>query len=33
MPAVRRAVVTWEGDLMSGKGVVSADTSKAFTQP
>ena len=31
MPAVRRADATWEGDLMSGKGVVSASTSKAFT--
>ena len=31
MAAVRRADVTWEGDLMSGGGVVSASTSKAFT--
>ena len=31
MPAVRQADVTWEGDLASGSGVVSAVTSKAFT--
>ena len=31
MAAIRRAEVTWEGDLMSGKGVVSARTSNAFT--
>ena len=29
--AVRRADATWEGDLMTGRGVVSASTSKAFT--
>src|SRR2546425_9958306 len=26
-----RADVTWEGDLLSGKGVVSAGTSRAFS--
>ena len=31
MAATRRADVTWEGDLMSGKGVVSASSSKAFS--
>ena len=31
MPAVRQADVTWEGDLASGSGVVSAVTSRAFT--
>ena len=31
MAAVRRATVNWEGDLIHGKGAVSADTSKAFT--
>jgi osmotically inducible protein OsmC len=30
MAAVRRADATWTGDLPSGKGVVSADTSGAF---
>ncbi len=30
MPAVRRADATWNGDLASGKGEVSASTSKAF---
>ncbi|MBI4321806.1 MAG: OsmC family peroxiredoxin [Chloroflexi bacterium] len=30
MPAIRRAVVTWQGDLMSGSGVVSAATSRSF---
>jgi lipoyl-dependent peroxiredoxin len=30
MPAIRRAEVTWEGDLKSGKGVVSAKSSGAF---
>ena len=29
--AVRRAEATWEGDLMSGSGVVSAVSSGAFT--
>ena len=31
MAAKRQADVTWEGDLASGKGVVSASTSQAFT--
>lgn len=31
MAAVRRAHVNWEGDLIHGKGAVSADTSKSFT--
>ena len=31
MAEVRQADVTWEGDLASGKGVVSAITSQAFT--
>jgi osmotically inducible protein OsmC len=30
MATVRRADVTWEGDLISGSGVVSASTSNAF---
>ena len=30
MPAVRRAEVVWEGDLMRGQGRVSAATSEAF---
>jgi osmotically inducible protein OsmC len=30
MPAIRRADATWSGDLLSGKGTVSAVTSKAF---
>ena len=30
MAAIRRAEVTWEGDLMSGKGVVSATSSGIF---
>lgn len=30
MPAVRRADATWEGDLTSGKGAVTASTSGAF---
>lgn len=30
MPAVRRADASWEGDLTSGKGVVSASTSGVF---
>ena len=32
MAVVRRALVTWEGDLLSGKGVVSAKSSGAFTE-
>ena len=32
MPAVRRADVTWSGDLPSGKGTVSANSSGAFRQ-
>jgi len=32
MPAIRRADVTWEGDLMSGSGKVSASSSQAFTE-
>ena len=31
MAAVRRAEASWNGDLMSGSGVVSAVTSGAFT--
>lgn len=31
MAAVRRADVTWEGDLATGSGTVSASTSNAFT--
>ena len=31
MAAIRKADATWDGDLMSGKGVVSAGTSKTFT--
>ncbi|TMG21599.1 MAG: OsmC family peroxiredoxin [Chloroflexi bacterium] len=31
MAAVRRADSSWEGDLISGSGVVSASTSKAFS--
>ncbi len=31
MRALRRAEVTWEGNLIRGKGVVGAATSKAFT--
>src|SRR5688572_24046409 len=31
MPAVRRADVVWEGDLMKGKGTLNASTSKAFS--
>ena len=30
MPALRRADATWSGDLLSGKGAVSAATSGAF---
>ena len=32
MPAVRRADVTWEGDLLSGSGVVTASSSRAFAE-
>ncbi len=31
MAAKREAAVTWNGDLMSGNGTVSAKTSQAFT--
>ncbi len=31
MAATRRADVTWEGDLMSGGGVVTASASRAFS--
>src|SRR5438132_3262845 len=31
MAAISRADVTWEGDLLKGKGVVSAGTSRAFS--
>ena len=30
MPAIRRADVSWDGDLASGSGVVSASSSHAF---
>ena len=32
MAAIRQATVIWEGSLASGKGEVSADTSKAFSR-
>ena len=32
MAAIRQATVIWEGSLASGKGEVSADSSKAFTR-
>lgn len=32
MPAVRRADVVWEGDLLSGSGVVTASSSRAFAE-
>lgn len=32
MGAVRRASAVWQGDLATGTGEVSADTSRAFTQ-
>lgn len=32
MAAIRQATVSWEGSLASGKGEVSAITSKAFTR-
>jgi osmotically inducible protein OsmC len=31
MAAIRRAEATWQGDLTSGSGVVSAATSRAFS--
>jgi osmotically inducible protein OsmC len=31
MAAARRADVTWEGDLLTGGGVVTAGTSRAFS--
>ena len=31
MAAIRQAQVTWEGELASGKGAVSATTSRAFS--
>ena len=31
MATTRRAEVTWEGDLMKGKGIVSAKSSGAFS--
>ena len=31
MAATRRATVTWQGDLVSGAGVVSASTSQTFS--
>ena len=30
MAAIRRATATWQGDLLSGSGTVSAETSSAF---
>jgi osmotically inducible protein OsmC len=32
MPATRRADATWSGDLLSGKGTVSAGTSSLFRE-
>lgn len=32
MATVRRADVTWKGDLISGSGVVTASTSRAFAE-
>ncbi|HEV2282773.1 MAG TPA: OsmC family peroxiredoxin [bacterium] len=32
MPAVRRADVTWQGDLLSGSGVVSVGSSGLFKE-
>ena len=32
MAAVRRANVTWEGDLARGLGIVSAESSRAFSE-
>jgi len=32
MAAIRRASVSWNGDLMTGKGIVTADSSEAFEQ-
>ena len=31
MEAERRAEATWQGDLLTGSGVVSASSSRAFT--
>ncbi len=31
MATIRRASVVWEGDLAHGKGLVTAETSKAFS--
>jgi osmotically inducible protein OsmC len=31
MPAIRRATVSWKGDLLSGKGTASAVSSGAFS--
>lgn len=31
MAAIRRADASWHGDLLSGRGTVSASTSQAFT--
>ena len=31
MAAIRQAHVTWDGDLVSGKGTATAGTSQAFT--
>lgn len=32
MAAIRRADATWDGDLLTGNGVVSASTSTAFSR-
>ena len=32
MAAIRRADATWQGDLTSGSGAVTAATSRAFTE-
>ncbi|MBI4498024.1 MAG: OsmC family protein [Chloroflexi bacterium] len=32
MAAIRRADVVWQGDLRTGSGVVSASTSRVFTE-
>lgn len=32
MPVVRRADVLWQGDLLSGSGVVTAGSSRAFAE-
>lgn len=31
MAAIRKSTAVWEGDLMSGQGKVSADTSQAYS--